>query len=976
MGKKLWITTGIIGALAAAYTAGGFLGVPYGVNWALKKYAEPIVGRTITTQEVKFNPFTLQFSVKGLNVQKDGEPALLSVGSLQTKVLWDSLFKLSPLVQYITIDGLNSTVIRTGLDTFNFSDIITRIQEMPASPEEDKKDDKPLQFSIGNIKLTNSSITLDDKFRHKVDKVTDLNFVLPLISNFQNDVDVPITPDLKFNFNGEPFSINAESVPFTPGKKTGVNFTVTGLNLENAASFNPIPLNVKVTKGTMDCAFNLDFEKKQDEENAYLRLKGTVKMKDVGLEDELGKAYQIIGVKEIDANLKEFAFFRQNLDIGEIQVHNPSVVVIRDKDSLNLVQLLSHIVKEQKAQAKQEAKEAKEKAALPEGEKKTPNDWTWNVDKVSVRNGTINFTDTTNNFKRPISNVNVTLAPINSKNGTRTTIEASLGAIGGHIQANGGMVITPFSMNLNLQSSGLSIADLTPYISQYSGAHVTQGTFSSKGDLKLNLAKSVAFSYAGSADVASLNVTDKQGVPAVSLKNLAVDGINVSGLTPLQISLGTIALSGPNVNVVMNKNGSINLASLGTPSNAPTAAPKTDNAPASQPQPKAQPSAGSSSPAINVGKITLTDGRVRYTDNSIEPTFKLNASNLSGSLSNYSTTTKGNAAVDVKGLLNGTPINISGSINPFESKLKLAMKGEVTSLSLPAFSPFSAKFTGHPIEKGLLTYKGAFDINQDKLTSENALVINKLEFGSQVPDAKDALPVGLAVSLLQDRQGQIDLNIPVSGSLDDPEFSVGGIIVKVIVNLISKAVTAPFALIGSMFGGEDMDLNNLQFATGSARLDEKTIKALDIVAKAMQDRPGIKIQIIGMASEKEDGEGLKEQLLMRDMRYAIYRDTTSATNAKVLTAAQIDKAIKQLYSESTAPNKPKDANIEQMKAFLMKNQRVATADLKQLADRRAAAVRNYLIQKEKVAADRLFISTSKTQRGDQTVPGVALGLQD
>ena len=881
MGKKLWITTGIIGALAAAYTAGGFLGVPYGVNWALKKYAEPIVGRTITTQEVKFNPFTLQFSVKGLNVQKDGEPALLSVGSLQTKVLWDSLFKLSPLVQYITIDGLNSTVIRTGLDTFNFSDIIQRIQEMPTSPEEEKKDDKPLQFSIGNIKLTNSSITLDDKFRHKVDKVTDLNFALPLISNFQNDVDVPITPDLKFNFNGEPFAINAESVPFTPGKKTGVNFTVTGLNLENAASFNPIPLNVKVTKGTMDCAFNLDFEKKQGEENAYLRLKGTVKMKDVGLEDELGKAYQIIGVKEIDANLKEFAFFRQNLDIGEIQIHNPSVVVIRDKDSLNLVQLLTHIVKEQKAQAKQDAKEAKEKATLPEDEKKTPNDWTWNIDKVSVRNGMINFTDTTNNFKRPVTNVNVSLAPINGKNGTRTSIDASVGAIGGHIQANGGIVITPFSMDLNLQSSGLSIADLTPYISQYSSAHVTQGTFSNKGELKLNLAKDVSFSYTGNADVASLNVTDKQGAAAVSLKNLAVGGISVSGLSPLQISLGTIALTSPNVNVVMNKNGSINLASLGTPSNAPAPAATTDKPAASKPQSKAQASSGSSSaPAINVGKITLTDGRVRYTDNSIEPTFKLNASNLAGSLSNYSTTTKGNATVDVKGLLNGTPMNISGTINPF------------------------------------------------------------------------------------------------SGSLDDPEFSVGGIIVKVIVNLISKAVTAPFALIGSMFGGEDMDLNNLQFASGSARLDEKTIKALNIVAKAMQDRPGIKIQIIGMASEKEDGEGLKEQLLMRDMRYAIYRDTTSATNAKVLTAAQIDKAIKQLYSESTAPNKPKNTDIEQMKAFLMKNQRVATADLKQLADRRAAAVRNYLIQKEKVAADRLFISTSKTQRGDHVVPGVALGLQD
>ena len=193
----------------------------------------------------------------------------------------------------------------------------------------------------------------------------------------------------------------------------------------------------------------------------------------------------------------------------------------------------------------------------------------------------------------------------------------------------------------------------------------------------------------------------------------------------------------------------------------------------------------------------------------------------------------------MKGLLNGTPMNISGTINPFESKLKLAMKGEVTSLSLPAFSPFSAKFTGHPIEKGLLTYKGAFDINQDKLTSENALVINKLEFGSQVPDAKDALPVGLAVRFCRSRQDMdLTCNIPGFRLLDDPEFSVGGIIVKVIVNLISKAVTAPFALIGSMFGGEDMDLNNLQFATGSARLDEKTIKALNIVAKSHAGPPG------------------------------------------------------------------------------------------------------------------------------------------
>lgn len=970
MGKKLWIATGIVGALAVAYTAGGFWGVPYGINWALKKYAEPIVGRQITTQEVKFNPFTLKLDVNGLNVQKEGEPALLSVGSLNTKVLWKSLFKLSPMVEYLTVDKLNSTVIRTGLDKFNFSDIIQRIQELPATPEDEKsKDDKPLLFSVDNIRLTNSAITLDDKFRGKVDKLTDLNFALPLISNFKTEVDNPIKPELKFAFNGEPFAINAESVPFTPGMKTGVNFTITGLSLENAASFNPIPLNVKVTGGTMDCAFNLAFAQKSEKEPAYLRLKGTVKMLNVGLEDDLGKAYQIIGVKEIDANLKEFAFFQQNLSVGEIQFQEPNVVVTRTADSLNLIELMNHIVKEQKAKTSEETKAKQEQSSASKEEKTTPQDWSWNIGKVSVRNGTINFTDTTNNFHRQITSVNASLAPLNGKPGTSTAVNAALNAIGGSIKADGSMILAPFSMKLRLAGSGLSIADLTPYISQYSGAHVTQGTFSNQGELNLNLAKSTSFSYTGSADIASLNVTDKHGVPAISLKNLAVSGINLSGLSPLQITLGSINVVEPSANIITNANGTINIASLAD-AGGNTKEPASAPAKTSDKSPVAQ-----SAPAINIGKITLTDGKVRYTDNSISPTFKLNASNLNGSLSGYSTTKKGNANVTVKGLLNGTPMDITGRINPFESKLNLAMKGSVTSLSMPAFSPFSAKFTGHPIEKGLLTYNGSVEVNKEKLNSENALIINKLEFGDQVPNAKDALPVGLAVSLLQDRKGQIDLNIPVTGSLDDPEFSVGGIIVKVIVNLISKAVTAPFALIGSMFGGEDMDLNNLKFASGNAHLDDQTIKALDVVAKAMTDRPGLKIQIIGMASEKEDDEGLKEQLLMRDMRYAIYRDTTSATSNKLLTGSQVNQAIKQLFNESDAKDKPKDATLDQMKAFLLANQRVATADLKQLADRRAEAVRNYLIQKEKIAADRLFISASKTQKGDQVVPGVALGIQ-
>ena len=178
-----------------------------------------------------------------------------------------------------------------------------------------------------------------------------------------------------------------------------------------------------------------------------------------------------------------------------------------------------------------------------------------------------------------------------------------------------------------------------------------------------------------------------------------------------------------------------------------------------------------------------------------------------------------------------------------------------------------------------------------------------------------------------------------------------------------------------MFGGGNMDLSNLPFASGSPRLDEKTIKALQVVGKAMNDRPAIKIQIIGSALADADDSGLKERLLMRDMRYAIYRDSAS-TVTRSLTEAQKEQAIKSIFSDYPVPNKPKLTDVSEMRQYLLAHQRVTRADLITLADQRAAAVRNYLIQKEKINPNRLFIVTSRAGDTGGATPGVSLGLQD
>ena len=544
------------------------------------------------------------------------------------------------------------------------------------------------------------------------------------------------------------------------------------------------------------------------------------------------------------------------------------------------------------------------------------------------------------------------------------------------MNASGSFNLSPFKLNLKESVKGLHLAELTPYIKQFTNAHVVNGQLTSQGDVAVKLGGSAPeITFNGNSEATSINLTDAQGTPFAKWQDLKVTGINFSSDSKLSLVVKNIALSSPSFYIAKSAKGKFNIETLvKSESKAPVKTASSAKATIKTSNSKAS---GTSSglPSITLDKISINNGSVFYKDSAMEPEFTLHLSALKGSLTDF-TTAKGTPAnLDVTGNLNGTPMSAKGSIAPFAKSLSLNLDGSVTSLNMPILSPYSVEFTGYPIKQGQVTYKGAYKIDNGELTSTNNIVINKLEFGAVSPKAKETLPVGLAVSLLQDRSGQIDLNLPVTGSLNDPEFSVGGIIVKVIVNLITKAVTAPFALIGSMFGGENLDLNNLVFVTGSARLNDQTEKALAVVGKAMTERPGIKIQITGIGNTALDEKGLKEKRLMRQMIFSIYRDSTSSTDAKKLTPVQMNQAIRNLFKESDAPNKPKTDKPQEMMDFLMQNIRVPTQDLQELATRRAEAVRNYLINKEKIKPDRLFVVAGDVIDNAGNTAGVKLELQ-
>jgi len=304
------------------------------------------------------------------------------------------------------------------------------------------------------------------------------------------------------------------------------------------------------------------------------------------------------------------------------------------------------------------------------------------------------------------------------------------------------------------------------------------------------------------------------------------------------------------------------------------------------------------------------------------------------------------------------------------------LQAEVKGIELTPFSSYSGKYAGYAIEKGKLSLFVKYKIENDQLTAENRVFLDQLTFGDPVesPDATK-LPVKLAIALLQNRNGEIDINLPISGSLNDPQFSVGGLVVKVIVNLFVKAVTAPFALIGSMFGGDSEQLSNVEFDFGRAAITPDAQKRLENLAKALADRPALKLEIEGRVDLDLDREGLKSARIERKVRALKREDLTKngveSGSAETLTvsAEEYPALLERVYKAEKFP-KPrnmvgmvKGLPVEEMEKLILANSKVDDEDLRDLGDRRSKAVQEWLVE-HGVSAEQVFLLPSKL--GEET----------
>ncbi len=602
----------------------------------------------------------------------------------------------------------------------------------------------------------------------------------------------------------------------------------------------------------------------------------------------------------------------------------------------------------------------------------SPTAWTVDVVRTEIENAKLRFIDKA--LQRPAEQTllveKLALGPVSTAPAAGATpVDLALLLDGkGRLTARGEVRATPFSARLKVEMNGFELLPLQPYFVDKVNLTVTRGSLAAAGDVVLaSDGTGLSGGFKGRMDLSGFHSVDKAASnDLLTWKSLHLDRIDVN-LKPLKLTVGEVALTDFYARLIVSPQGRLNVLGIvkrsGAEPDARTAEAKPGDARA---KPVVQAAQTPAAP-VRIDHVTIQGGTVSFTDHFIKPNYSAKLSRIAGRVSGLSTDPASTANLDLRGEYEGAPLTILGKLNPLAAPPALDIRADVRGMELTPMSPYFGKYAGYALEKGKLSLTVSYKIADRKLTAENHVLLDQLTFGDKVQSpSATKLPVMLAVALLKNRRGEIDINLPISGSLDDPQFSMGGIVTQVILNLLGKALTSPFTLIGSMFGGGE-ELSHVDFAAGGARLDPAAQKKLETLAKALDDCPALTLEVAGGVDPERDREGLRHEWLDQQVKARKLARMVSGGQAAgsvddvVVTPEEYPVLLRQAYARADFP-KPrnvlgiaKSLPTKEMEKLMLANAPAGPDELRDLANRRAQAVADWLRGAGKVKTDRVFL---------------------
>ncbi|MCG9746023.1 DUF748 domain-containing protein [Shewanella sp. Isolate8] len=565
------------------------------------------------------------------------------------------------------------------------------------------------------------------------------------------------------------------------------------------------------------------------------------------------------------------------------------------------------------------------------------------------------------------------------------------------VQTKGQIDALAKQVSADLSLEGLSLNWFQNYIAPIVNIKIDDGRLATSGQLLADA--NGKLNYQGTLQVDDLQVKDlKANKTLVKWQQLDLNQLDFDRKAN-KLAIDQVTLDKPYGRILINEDRTTNFQDLLVAQAAsedaksdktePDSA-KPDSAKPAKAEQKSDKIGDAAKPmALSINKIVFKDGSTFFADNSLTPNFAASIEQLEGNIANLSSSSDKAAKVDIKGKIDRyAPVVLNGEINPLLEQPYLDLDLSFKHVELTSVNPYSGTYAGYYIDKGLMSLDLKYQLENNQLVGDNHLVVDQLQLGKKSNSSlATSLPVTLAIALLQDRHGVIDLGLQVSGDLNEPSFSFGSIIATAFTNVITKAVTAPFSLLAGLLGSDD-ELDKVAFTPGLAMLPEESQTLLSKLAKGLADRPKLTVSAKGAVDLINDSQALMTAKLHQALVVEAQLDDAKFTEAQLpqaLTASTfpttgiLSDALKSLY-QKTLQKDPDEVlkEIKQQQAqqeinqeelqtrwhialynYLVSAQQLDDNALGQLAQQRALAVKQYLIEQANIEAGRVFVLDSQ-----------------
>jgi hypothetical protein len=906
--RALLIAAGIAAALVLVYALAGAVLLPWLVKRELPGVAAEKWNAKARVADVSFNPFTLKLHVTGLALEEKSGRPLISVREAHTVLQWRSLTRRGVVLSEVRLVEPVARVEISEQGQLNFA-------SLAGSRAPRDKVELPA-VELGKLSLENGVVDFEDKSQGYKNRFERLSFRLSSVSTMKGDKGpydlVAQTPDgAKLNWKGE--------VSLAPLALTGTLVLEDGM-LEQLNPYLRSHFDGHIASGRVRVElphrFALDAGKPRIEvkgatlavQDLALLARGAgepqVKVKGATLTVE----HAVLAVQDAadpQAEIKGAALALEDLALAAQGAGAPFATVARLAiEGIDADQRARRLrVKSLRAAgytlvSRRDAAGAlyppRILPALREGARQTA--WQFGIGEVDFSGGTVSLADEGTGITLALEKVSAKAAELTSDTSRPLAFDVTADLAGGGRLAAKGKSVPGESVEARVEAAGIPVAMFQAFLSRHANVKVVSGQIAAAGDLsvggetKTRRGRSAKLVYAGTAALENVVLHDGAGGPVAEWKSLATRSLNLT-MEPNLARIDELRWTAPKARLAIEASGTTNLGRLfpgGGEAAAPAAGKERKRAP-DEPKPAAaerkpapvpreevpEPAAGTESERpddagnfpIRVRRMVVEKATLDFSDQSIAPNFRAVIHEFAGTVNGLSTDRNTRSQIALEGRVDEYGYaRVSGTLNAFVPRERTNIRMQFRNIDLANVSPYSIKFAGYRIATGKLTLDLNYRVRANRLEGDNHVVLDDFTLGERVADgASPGLPIELAVSLLKDANGRIDLGVPISGSLDDPEFKLGDVFWNALGTVLGNIIAAPFRALARLFGGGSEELAAIAFDPGSSRLLPPEHEKFKRIAGGLNQRPNLKVVIPARYDVEADARALKREALRREL---------------------------------------------------------------------------------------------------------------